>query len=167
MMGYQAANPRGFFGRFFGRMMARSNFDSNKWVVSLLDIKDYDHVLEIGFGAGTAIKEILKIATNGHVSGIDISKLMVDQATSLNQKAVTEGRLDLRLGDVTSMPWDSNNFNKALTVNVVYLWPILKPVFIEIIRVLKPNGMLALYLPPIEVMDALGFSDLDAYTIHT
>ena len=167
MIGNQSANPSGFFGRFVVRMMAKSNFDSNRWMVSLLDIKDYDHVLEIGFGPGTAIKEILKITTNSHVSGIDISKLMVDQVTSLNQKAVTKGRLDLRLGEATSMPWDSNNFDKVLAVNVIYLWPILKPVFIEIIRVLKPNGILALYLAPIEMMDALGFSDLDAFTLHT
>ncbi len=163
----QAAKPRGFMGRFVGRMMAKSTRESNKWVVSLMDLKDDDRVLEIGFGPGTAIQEIFKITKNGHVAGIDISKSMVDQATSLNEKAVTEGRLDLRLGDVKSMPWPSDHFDKALAVNVIYLWPNLAPVLSEIRRVLKLHGTLALYLAPIETMEALGFSGHDLFTIHT
>jgi len=166
-MGNQAANPRGIFGRFMGRMMTKSNMASNKWVVSLLNVNPDDIVLEIGFGPGTALQEILKITTNGHVAGIDISKLMVDQANQLNKKAVSDGRLDLREGQAASMPWDANSFDKVLAVNVVYLWPDLSIVFNEIIRVLKPNGKVVLYLAPIEMMDALGFSKLEAFTIHS
>ena len=77
-------------------------------------------VLEIGFGPGTAIKEILKLTTNGHISGIDISNLMVDQATSLNQKAVTEDRLDLRLGDVLQL-WDRPPSSCMLLMNLLRL----------------------------------------------
>ena len=167
LMGNQAANPSGIFGRFMGRMMTKSNMASNKWVVSLMDIKPDDTVLEIGFGPGTALQEILELTPKGRVAGIDISKLMVDQATQLNQKAVSEGRLDLRQGEAASMPWDANFFDKVLAVNVIYLWPNLPPVFTEIIRVLKPSGMVALYLAPVEMMDSLGFSKLPAFTIHT
>lgn len=167
MMGNQAANPSGIFGRFMGRMMSKSNMDSNKWVVSLMNIEPDDTVLEIGFGPGTALRDILEMNPKGRVAGIDISKLMVDQATQLNQKAVSEGRLDLRKGEAASMPWDANFFDKVLAVNVIYLWPDLLPVFAEIVRVLKPNGMVALYLAPVEMMDSLGFSKLPAFTIHT
>jgi len=167
LMAGQAAKPHGFMSRFVGRAMSKSNLESNKWMVSQMDLNDGDDVLEIGFGPGTAIQEILEITKNGHVAGIDISRSMVDQATSLNEKAFTEGRLDLRMGEATSMPWPSNRFEKALAVNIIYLWPILDPVLNEIKRVLKPNGTLALYLAPVEKMDALGFSELDLFTIHT
>ena len=166
LMGNQAANPKGIFGRFMGRMMTKSNMASNKWVVSLMDIKPDDHVLEIGFGPGTALQVVLEKTPTGHVAGIDISQLMIDQATQLNKKAVSEGRLDLRLGEAASMPWDANFFDKVLAINVIYLWPNLASVFTEIIRVLKPNGVAALYLAPVEMMDSLGFSELDAFTIH-
>ena len=166
LMGNQAANPKGIFGRFMGRMMTKSNMASNKWVVSLMDIKPNDHVLEIGFGPGTALRDILEITTNGHVAGIDISQLMIDQATQLNKEAVSEGRLDLRLGEAASMPWEASFFDKVLAINVIYLWPNLASVFTEIVRVLKPNGVAALYLAPVEMMDSLGFSELDAFTIH-
>ena len=167
LMGNQAANPRGLFGRFMGRMMTKSNMASNKWVVSLMNLEPDDTVLEIGFGPGTALRDILEITTNGKTAGIDISKLMVDQAKQLNKKAVSEGRLDLRQGEAAAMPWDANSFDKVFAVNVVYLWPNLSTVFNEILRVLKPNGRVVLYLAPIEMMDALGFSNLEAFTIHS
>jgi ubiquinone/menaquinone biosynthesis C-methylase UbiE len=166
-MAGQAAEPRGLLGRFAGRMMARGNVESNAWVISLLDPEEDDHVLEIGFGPGTAIREASRKTTKGHVAGIDISKAMVDQATSLNQQAVRDGQVDLRLGEAKSMPWPEDRFDKALAVNVIYLWPELDPVLTEIKRVLKPRGMLALYLAPLELMDNLGFSQVDSFTFHT
>lgn len=157
-MGDQAAKPKGLIGRFVGRMMGKNNLESNKWVVSQLGINENDNILEIGFGPGTAIQEIFSISKDVHISGIDISKLMVEQATKLNQSAVLEGKLDLRLGEVTSMPWSTNHFYKAFAINVIYLWPNLQNVFQEIIRVHKPNGIMAIYLAPVELMDELGFS---------
>ncbi len=167
IMADQAAMPRGLLGRFVGRMMARGNLESNEWVVSLLELEEDDHVLEVGFGPGTAIRKLAAKTTKGHVAGIDISKAMVEQATSLNEEAVNDGRVDLRLGKATSMPWPSDRFDKALAVNVIYLWPNLDPVLSEIKRVLKPGGMLALYLAPIELMDKLGFTEVDTFTFHT
>lgn len=162
----QAGKPRGIMGRFVGRMMSKNNLESNEWVVSLLDLESDDYVLEIGFGPGTAIRLVAENTKNGHVAGIDISKAMVDQAISLNQQAVSEGRVELRLGEATSIPWPENSFDKALAVNVIYLWPKIKPVLTEILRVLKPGGKIALYLAPIELMEKLGFSELDSFTFH-
>lgn len=162
----QVAEPQGLLGRLVGWMMARGNQESNEWMVSLLDLEEDDHVLEIGFGPGTAIREIAAQTSKGHVAGIDVSEAMIDQATKLNQEAVDAGRVDLRLGEATSMPWPSDRFDKALAVNVIYLWPHLDPVLSEIRRVLKPRGLLALYLAPVEQMEKLGFSEVETFTLH-
>jgi ubiquinone/menaquinone biosynthesis C-methylase UbiE len=148
-------------------MMAKSNLESNKWVISLLDVEDDDHVLEIGFGPGTSIRDVTALTSRGRVAGIDISQTMVDQATNLNQKAVGEGRVDLRVGEATSIPWSADSFDKALAVNVIYLWPELGPVLVEIKRILNPGGVIGLYLAPIEMMERLGFTEVDSFTFHT
>lgn len=41
------------------------------------------------------------------------------------------------------------------------------PVLSEIRRVLKPQGLLALYLAPVEQMERLGFSEMETFTLHT
>ena len=52
----QLRRPQGLLGRFIGGKMARQNKESNDWTVSLLNIQPNDHVLEVGFGPGLAIK---------------------------------------------------------------------------------------------------------------
>ncbi|MEE9217353.1 MAG: class I SAM-dependent methyltransferase, partial [Anaerolineales bacterium] len=163
----QAAKPRGLLGRVAGRLMARVNLESNEWVVSLLDVQMEDHVLEIGFGPGTAIREAAQEAKEGHVAGIDISEAMVALASSLNQEAIDVGRVDLRLGEAASLPWEVDRFDKVFAVNVIYLWPRLDPILKEIRRVLKQGGLVALYLAPLEIVERLGFREIDLFTIHS
>jgi ubiquinone/menaquinone biosynthesis C-methylase UbiE len=50
-----------------------SNRRRNAWVVSLLEVRRGDRVLEIGFGPGLAIRELARLATEGYVCGIDHS----------------------------------------------------------------------------------------------
>jgi hypothetical protein len=52
----QFGRPRGILGRVAGYVMANrpSNIERNDWVLSLLDIRASDRILEIGFGPGIA-----------------------------------------------------------------------------------------------------------------
>src|SRR5580658_5033918 len=56
----QAHRPRGAAGRVTAWEMAHrpSNRRRNRWVVSLLDVRPADRVLEDGFGRGVAITEL-------------------------------------------------------------------------------------------------------------
>lgn len=65
----QFGQPRGAAGKVAGWVMAHrsSNRRRNKWVVSLLDVRSTDRVLEIGFGPGLAIAELSRrIGESGH-----------------------------------------------------------------------------------------------------
>src|ERR1700760_3776775 len=81
----QAHHPRGAAGRVNGWMFAHrpSNRQRNRWVVSLLDVQAADRVLEIGFGPGIAVAELVR-AGAGHVYGADHSAVMLRQASRRN-----------------------------------------------------------------------------------
>jgi len=85
--------------------MARTNESCGAWVADLLEIGPNDSVLEVGFGPGVTIQRLSKIASAGHVVGIDPSHEMVEQARARNRAAIESGRVDLRRGSVESLPF--------------------------------------------------------------
>jgi SAM-dependent methyltransferase len=68
-----------------------SNRKRNRLVVALLGVQPQDHVLEIGFGPGLAIRELARRATDGFVLGIDPSEVMVSQAAVLLAAGAPDG----------------------------------------------------------------------------
>ncbi len=166
LLASQARQPRGIIGKIVGRGMARQNKESNDWTISLLNIQAEDHVLEVGFGPGVAIKSVSQMTTKGFVAGIDFSKAMVQQASKLNQSEIKSGRVELKIADVSSIPYDGESFDKIFAVNVIYLWPNLPSVVNELKRVMKTGGILALYAAPIELVDKMGLRKSLLFTIH-
>lgn len=146
----QFGRPIGFWGWIVGWIMAvrSSNRRRNVWVVSLLDVQRCDHILEIGFGPGVAIREISRIALDGYVCGLDHSARMLRQATRRNTAAIRDGRVDLRLGSVESPPAFEAPFDKILAVNTVMFWNDPEKRFIELRQLLRPDGRIAVAHQP-------------------
>src|SRR5881275_2886306 len=102
----QAHQPRGAAGSVSGWMFAHrpSNRQRNRWAVSLLDVRPTDRVLEIGFGPGVAVAELVR-AGAGHVVGIDHSAVMLRQASRRNAAAIRAGRVALLEAPVEQLPY--------------------------------------------------------------
>jgi len=144
----QFSHPKGWLGYIAGRLMAYGNREINRWTLSLLDIGPKDRVLEIGFGPGVALAEVTQIAQGGFVAGIDPSEAMLKQAGKRNQKAIREGRLELKLGAVSALPYPDEYFDKVFSVNVIQFWPNPIEDLKEMRRVLKKGGTVAATLQP-------------------
>ncbi len=166
LLASQAQQPKGLIGKLVGRAMGRQNKESNDWTISLLDIKPADRVLEVGFGPGLAIQSAVQMASNGFVAGIDFSQTMLQQANKLNIVKINEGRVELKKADVRAIPYDEDSFNKVFAVNVIYLWPDLPSVLMELKRVMKLGGILALYFASQDLVDKMGFRKSPLFTIH-
>jgi SAM-dependent methyltransferase len=136
----QFGRPRGLVGRLVGRIMARENRERNNWAVSLLNVQPADRILEIGFGPGLALQQISKQAKAGFVAGVDISAVMMSQASKRNSAAIQDGRMQLYQGTVGSLPFEDDRFDKVLVVNSVHHWPDAMAGLQEVLRVLKPDG---------------------------
>lgn len=144
----QYRHPRGAIGRAIGERMRRQHEPEVQWTLSLLDVKPSDSILEIGFGAGRAIELLTTQATNGHITGIDLSQTMLRVARRRNAHAIETGQVDLRHGDVTTLPFEDAQFDKIFSIHTLYFWHDYPRAIAEIARVLKPRGMLVLAFSP-------------------
>ncbi len=144
----QFGNPSGLLGRFIGNRMARGNVYDAQWTISLLDIQPYHRILEIGFGPGVSPQMASKKASKGLVSGIDHSGTMVQTASKRNADAIQSGRMELKQGDVTSLPYPDKSFDIAYSLHSIYFWQNPVDCLKEIKRVLKPDGLLAITIQP-------------------
>lgn len=144
----QFGYPRGFWGGVAGWIMAlrSSNRARNRWAVELLDIRDGERVLEIGFGPGLAIG--WAASKGGIVTGIDPSRVMLKQALRRNRRYVKAGLVDLRLERIEGLPDFSGSFDKILAVNSIQFWSQPFQRLQDLRRVLRPGGTIGIVFQP-------------------
>src|SRR5580692_5465539 len=121
----QGHRPHGAAGSVTGWVFAHrpSNRQRNRWVVSLLDVHPAGQVLELGFGPGVAVAELVR-AGAGHVYGIDHSGVMLRQASRRNAAAIRAGRVTLINAPANQLPPAVDGpFDAILAVNSLGFWP--------------------------------------------
>jgi SAM-dependent methyltransferase len=146
----QGHHPRGAAGRVTGWVFAHrpSNRQRNRWVVSLLGVQPADRVLEIGFGPGVAVAELVR-AGAGHVYGADHSGVMLRQASRRNAVAIRAGRVTLVSAPADQLPAVLDGpFDAILAVNSLGFWPAPAERLTELRRRLAPGGRIAIASQP-------------------
>ncbi len=144
----QWAQPTGMLGQLAGHLMAVRNKERSWWVLPLLDIRDKDRVLEVGFGPGVDVLRVSEIAARGFVVGIDHSEVMLRQARRRNAAGIRAGRVELQVGCATRLPYAEGAFDKVFSINVAEFWKGPPVVIREMHRVLRPNGLAAIAVQP-------------------
>ena len=132
--------PQGFGGKIMVKMMNTGHSKLAKWGFTKIYAKSNAKVLDIGCGGGANIVNWLAKCTNGHVSGIDYSKVSVEESNKLNAIAIKQGKCDIVYGDVSSMPFDDKAFDCVSAFETVYFWKDLEKCFAEVHRVMKNGG---------------------------
>lgn len=146
----QFGKPAGIWGRLAGAVMARtpSNLERISWTLSLLEPRDGNRVLEIGFGPGIAIERLCGSFPTLTVVGVDHSSVMVRQAAKRNAAAVSSGRLELKLGSANALPAFDRQFDRIFTINSIHFWPDPVRCLIDLHRLLAPGGRIAVTIQP-------------------
>jgi ubiquinone/menaquinone biosynthesis C-methylase UbiE len=152
-VGSQQGCPAGPIGTLIGIQMTQQHKLETDWSIELLEIAPTDSTLEIGFGAGRAVQHMAAQARRGKVSGIDLSSTMVHTAKLRNIGAVLAGRVALQRGNVMSLPFEDEQFDKILSIHTFYFWPDKMRGISEIRRTLKTGGKLVLTLSTRKVGD--------------
>ena len=144
----QFGHPRGLLGRIVGKILAAENRERIEWTVRKLKPQPDDHILEIGFGPGVSIEFLAQHVQQGQIAGVDISDVMVEQATKRNQVAVQAGRVDLRVGTATDLPYEARSFDTVLAINSLHHWGDVSRGLQNVYRVLKPGGQVVIVEQP-------------------
>jgi SAM-dependent methyltransferase len=142
----QLRKPEGEYGKQVGKMMAVHNTEVTAFTLKHLQVKDTDHMLEIGFGPGEGIAQAVQLTPNGFVAGIDYSQDMITMAEERNHRAIMQEHIELTLGEASAMPYGDESFDKIFAVNVFHFWKDPAKELSECRRVLKSGGRIAFFM---------------------
>jgi SAM-dependent methyltransferase len=111
-----------------------------KW----LDIKEGDHVLDVGCGIGLQAHAIAKlVGANGKVAGTDLSNLMIEIARE--RTASSNLPLEFFTADAVAQPFPDQSFDRIRTERVLMYIKDTQTVLGEFKRLLKPGGKVLIF----------------------
>lgn len=140
----QCQKPTGWLGRFVLWNMNSRHSKVTDWGLSHISIEKHDTILDVGCGGGKTVGKLAAIATQGKVYGVDYSKDSVAVASRTNRQWTDMGRVEIREGSVSQLPFSEDTFDLVTAVETHFWWPDLAADMREVLRVLKPGGTLIL-----------------------
>jgi cyclopropane fatty-acyl-phospholipid synthase-like methyltransferase len=171
----QFRNPAGALGHLAGWIMANrpSNIRRNEWLVENARTIEHSKVLELGCGPGVGLALLLKAAPQGHVTGIDQSSVMLNQASRRNSASIEAGRLELRQLELGAIEHLNSRFDRVLSANVLHFFSTAER--LSLLRKLHPmlldGGLLATAYQPrhhgASARDAKAFAEQHAFELES
>lgn len=116
------------------------------------------HAADLGCGAGQLAVELAQAAPDLHVTGVDLSNLLLGQAL---HRAATRGlahRVDFRTGDVGATPFETGALDLVVSTLSLHHWADPAAVLNEVARILRPGGAFVIFdlrrdmAPPLYVL---------------
>lgn len=140
MMARQLRKPGFGGGRKTGRMMNKANDFLYERIVSLINPKAGNQILEIGFGNGNFFSKFFDHSSSVQITGIDYSAMMVKSAAKNNKEYLKKGNLFIYKAESNKLPLPDNIYDVVFCINVIYFWNKPEQHLKEVLRVLKPSG---------------------------
>lgn len=136
-----ARKPSGSVGRWLyrGKHVHERSF---KVLMEKLQPTKDDVYLDVACGAGILLR--LALTRVGRAAAIDHSHDMVALAAKINQAQVDNGVLEIVQGRAESLPWPDESFSCVSCANAFFFMENPQEVIVEMYRVLKPAGRMAL-----------------------
>lgn len=162
----QFRKPKRLLGRYISSTMKEESNLAYQMLLENFEIKDNEHLFEIGFGPGVGIEQILS-QKHCYVSGVDFSNLMYNEAVQRNKKFIDGNRCQLYLDDFLSFNLKESEYDKIICINVIYFWDDLKKPLKKIRKGLKENGEFCFFMLTPNKLNKLKFTKDDIFTKHT
>jgi ubiquinone/menaquinone biosynthesis C-methylase UbiE len=111
-------------------------------IIQSLELPQGSHGLDAGCGTGHPAMALAKaVGADGRITGLDLSPELLAYAEELVRQAGLSVQIQLRLGDVNSLPFEAGSFDWAWSADCIGYpaWEVL-PVLKELRRVVRPGG---------------------------
>lgn len=171
---YQSKKPSGFIGLWMMKIWNRVYMPMVVWSVSQLGYKkQFDSILDVGVGNGASSKYLKMHFPDSQVLGIDISSTAIRAAEELSEPGLS---FEVKNVENTNLPVEK--FDLITAFQTHFHWSDLTQAFLELKRILKPDGTillacewskLAYYLPDFKKHEKLEsfLSTLDLHLIDS
>lgn len=113
------------------------HLDAMQILIKLSEVCHDDTVLDVACGPGLVACEFARHA--GHVTGVDITPAMVEQAKKHQQEQMFENTT-WTVGDAVPLPYADNSFSLVITRYSFHHLLAPEKALSEMIRVCRPNG---------------------------
>lgn len=138
----QSQKPSGLIGRVITKIWSFYFKKLSLWAIKQTTISDNYRILEIGYGGGSTIKNLLALNKNLEIHGIDISKESYRTAQRVHSDSIRKGSVQLKIGNVENMTYQNNYFDRIFAIQTHIFWKDIKKSFQEVYRVLSSNSTL-------------------------
>jgi ubiquinone/menaquinone biosynthesis C-methylase UbiE len=125
---------------FERKWLNRFNFFQflQKRVITLLDLHEGQHFLDVGCGTGWAVRYAASVVQGkGEFYGIDISAKMIEKAGEICGSCEN---IHFYKADAETLPFENDFFDFIICTNSFHHYFIPSKVLAEVYRVLKPGG---------------------------
>jgi SAM-dependent methyltransferase len=112
------------------------------WTLRHLDLSGRKEVLEVGCGVGAQLRVLLQRHPDSHTTGVDLSPLQLDRARGLLAEPIKAGRVELVEASAYALPFPDDHFDACCVFWLLEHLHDHLGVLREILRVLKPGGVL-------------------------
>ena len=138
----QSQKPSGLVGRVITKIWSFYFKKLSLWAIKQTTISGNYRILEIGYGGGSTIKNLLALNKHLEVHGIDISKESYRTAQRVHSDSIRKGSVQLKIGNVENMPYQNNYFDRIFAIQTHIFWKDIKKSFQEVYRVMSSNSTL-------------------------
>ncbi|WP_432680763.1 class I SAM-dependent methyltransferase [Bacillus velezensis] len=114
----------------------------------LMDIQEYDRILEIGTGNGSMFKQIIGQLEKGSLKSIETSKRKIRKTQRANRSVIKAGLGNIQQGRPESIPFRDRSFHKVFSLHTAETVSDYRTACKEVYRVLQIDGCFYMVLKP-------------------
>jgi hypothetical protein len=134
----------GYANKFANCLRVVKNKTITEWTIDQLDVRPYQHILEIGYASGYTLQEVARKLKIGFLAGIEESITGYRQAYRRNKKLVQDQLLQLHIGGIHELPYPHHYFHTIYGNNMGLPGKEQRYALMQLSNLLKSGGRMVM-----------------------
>lgn len=118
--------------------------ESTQYLSDQMEFSSEEIILDVGCGIGGTAR-FISLTYGCQVSGIDLTPEYIRVAKKLTEMTGQDEKISFEEGSALSLPYDSEQFDKAVSFHMAMNISEREKYYQEVFRVLKPGGLFGMF----------------------